>query len=406
MMKRIVGSTLSAAALVALIACQRETVEFGPSPSTEPSSFASTQDSGASDASEAGLTSYCPSNECPAGRTTCPSSRFLCDVNLLADRENCGECGNRCSDLSSGPSNYECIEGRCALTCDPVMFGRLDCDGIPDNGCEARIDSNENCGGCGIECAPDKPCIKLGATYKCGCSGEKIACDDGFGNQKCVDPKTDDNHCGGCGVACDPASGEGSLPLNARFGCVGGQCGRVKCEADFLDCDSDLSEEGSNGCESSAWSRDSCGMCNNACDAGQECHGNQLMQPICACPAGQTYCPVFCMDLGDVRRCMIGICADLAADANNCGACFHNCRDTNTSSEVCSYGVCESHCIKGRADCNGNLSDGCEVDVDHDPNNCGACGTRCDAVSGQACVGGRCVVEPCGPTEGDGGLAR
>src|SRR5262249_33661012 len=38
---------------------------------------------------EAGVThdlvTYCPSNKCPPGWTTCPTSRFPCDVNLRLD---------------------------------------------------------------------------------------------------------------------------------------------------------------------------------------------------------------------------------------------------------------------------------------------------------------------------------
>jgi hypothetical protein len=72
-----------------------------------------------------------------------------------------------------------------------------------------------------------------------------------------------------------------------------------------------------------------------------------------------------------------------------------------TSFGVCNYGTCSRHCIDGRADCNGNPSDDCETNIDNDPENCGGCGIVCDAVAGQACVGGRCVVEPC---NSDGGV--
>ena len=57
-------------------------------------------------------------------------------------------------------------------------------------------------------------------------------------------------------------------------------------------------------------------------------------------------------------------------------------------------------CNEGRADCNNSQSDGCEVNIDSDPRNCGACGHVCDAVAGQACVAGRCVVEPCAQDAG------
>ena len=79
MMKRILTSTCIVAALVALIACQRETVEFAPPTPDEGPSFSNSADSGSTDASEAGLTAYCPTNQCPAGWTTCPGSRFQCN---------------------------------------------------------------------------------------------------------------------------------------------------------------------------------------------------------------------------------------------------------------------------------------------------------------------------------------
>lgn len=53
-------------------------------------------------------------------------------------------------------------------------------------------------------------------------------------------------------------------------------------------------------------------------------------------------------------------------------------------------GVCPS----GRATCSADKP--CEVDIGTDINNCGACGTKCDATNGKAkCVAGACAVESC-----------
>jgi hypothetical protein len=91
-----------------------------------------------------------------------------------------------------------------------------------------------------------------------------------------------------------------------------------------------------------------------------------------------------------------GECYDLSSDQEHCGSCTDNCgAQRGTSHGVCTYGICSRECIEGRADCNGNASDECEIDIDSDPRNCGGCGKACDLVAGQACVGGRCVVEPC-----------
>lgn len=50
-------------------------------------------------------------------------------------------------------------------------------------------------------------------------------------------------------------------------------------------------------------------------------------------------------------------------------------------------------CSPGRADCDAQSLNGCEVDTDNDPRNCGACGTSC--LAGEKCVSGRCTQD-CG----------
>ena len=361
------------------------------------------------DAAEAGLVSYCPSDKCPEGWTTCPTSRFRCDVNLLTDRNNCGECGYVCPQLGRGNATYECSEGACVMACGSPPEN-IDCDGIPDNGCETVSTTNENCGGCGITCPdPDRPCVATNAGIGCGCPGGLIYCTDpNTGEGTCVDPKTDDLNCGACNNACNPAGDGSTPPSNAVFGCVDRKCDQLKCQPFYMDCDNDLSKPESNGCEASSWSKENCGSCGNTCAAGMECQGNLGFAPTCSCPTGQTYCGYLCLPMGDTEQCFVGVCADLGSDRKNCGSCFHECPVANTlySVPVCDYGMCARQCIRGRADCNGNPDDDCEVDTDSDPQNCGACGVACDASIGQACVGGRCVVEPCDESQVDGGLTR
>ncbi|MFP4597169.1 MAG: hypothetical protein ACOC9W_01500 [Persicimonas sp.] len=56
------------------------------------------------------------------------------------------------------------------------------------------------------------------------------------------------------------------------------------------------------------------------------------------------------------------------------------------------YGVC----APGTEDCDGDLSNGCEVDIDSDPSNCGGCGTRCVFDNATAaCVDGSCELDSC-----------
>ena len=345
---------------------------------------------------ETGLRSYCASNQCPPGHTTCPSSQFLCDVDLRRDLNNCGECGNRCP--SSYMDKYVCVEGRCLLSCTANQA--LDCDGVPDNGCETSPRSNDNCGYCGNKCPADNPCIDRGNTdYACGCKQGEINCGGRF---PCVDPSYDDANCGACRNAC-PAHGDGTVeaPPNKYFGCFDGECGKLKCQTFFGDCDA-LTDLTNTGCETRLTTNDNCGACGRKCEDGTICRLNQLLVPECMCPEGQTLCEGGC--LGDL---CLGACNDLSSDRFNCGACGVRCSENvPNANEACVYGRCDWSCNAGWGDCNGNRDDGCETNISSDPKNCGGCGIVCDGIAGQACVDGRCMVEPCDELQDAGGPPR
>jgi hypothetical protein len=62
----------------------------------------------------------------------------------------------------------------------------------------------------------------------------------------------------------------------------------------------------------------------------------------------------------------------------------------------CSGGTCGAICGLGWANCNGQLPDGCEVQVAIDVNNCGSCGTTCAISHATAgCASGACTVAAC-----------
>jgi len=372
----------------------------------DPSVGFAAADSGAVDAAgdaERGLVSYCPTNKCPPGWTTCPSSRFPCDVNLLVDVNNCGACGAACPADGPGAA-FTCVDGACKLEC---KGSGLDCDGLLDNGCEASNASNINCGACGVKCTdPAKPCMYQGAwgnsPVACGCLDGRTPC-----GTDCADLGSDDAHCGDCGTACDPG-GDGAPPIdNGYYGCSGGACGAMKCNAGFGDCDGSPA----NGCETSLLANDDCGACGKACPAGQACRLDPDGRPTCMCPPGLTFCETACS--GETCR---GECVDLTKDSDHCGACGAYCPRTFSlfgflseipyARSTCDYGTCVMRCIEGRADCNDSEVDGCEVDIASDPRNCGGCGQACDLAAGQACVAGRCTVEPCPLEDAGGGTAR
>ena len=342
---------------------------------------------------EAGLTQYCPTDQCPAGYTTCPLSSFRCDVNLLTDRNNCGACGVVCPKMSKGAS-FECVDGECVMSCHIEELAD-DCDGIVDNGCETSIVDDDNCRTCGNKCPAGTPCVDRGFyDIGCGCKKGEIYCPDKF--PPCLDASSDDMNCGACDRVCEPTK-DGSLPPypNTYYGCIKGECGGIKCTEYRGDCDG----KAENGCETVVKTNENCGGCGLSCQPGQECRYLLLFaQPpmlMCMCPAGQTFCSV-----GEIDGIPAGTCYDLKSDNEACGACGNVC--SGDGSKKCVYGVCRLNCFQGTADCNGNEADGCEVNTSSDPDNCGGCGNKCDAVSGQACVGGRCVVKPCDEVDAGG----
>ena len=341
------------------------------------------------------LTNYCPSSKCTGGRTTCPSSRFPCDIDLRSDPNNCGSCGFVCPKSANG-ATFACGEGKCQMQCQANPL-RLDCNGIIDDGCEIAPNTNENCGGCGITCTdPANPCVKIAPNvWKCGCVPGRIPCVV-KGETVCLDPREDNDNCGACNNECDPTNdGAVSYP-NAYYGCKNSECGHLKCQSGWGDCNSKAGEEDVDGCETFLLDPNHCGDCGTVCAEGQQCLvGNEYPpQPTCMCPPGSTLC----------AKGLVGSCVDINNDARNCGGCGNVCPPSttlNTLYPVCVNGSCETRCETGFANCNGNVDDGCEVQTDFDPHNCGECGHECDAVAGQACIGGRCAVEPCDADAGE-----
>ena len=112
----------------------------------------------------------------------------LC-IDLAADTDNCGGCGNAC------PATSSCIDGTC--TCPGS-------ESICNSSCVDLMSDRANCGACGTDCG-DLFCLEGQCSSDCGglaeCSGA------------CADLSTDEKHCGACGNVC----GTGSS-------CMDGQC--------------------------------------------------------------------------------------------------------------------------------------------------------------------------------------
>ena len=385
-------STMAVSVLAVGWGCTTIDHRLGTERSSEPNAFVAVGDDAGPDA-EPGLISYCPSSQCPPGWTTCPDSRFPCDTNVLADSKNCGGCGTACPP-STGPEQFTCSDGACKMEC-AAGFDQKDCDGLVDNGCESGELDPLNCGACGVVCAVGERCMWQDDDLKevgCGCPPGKTAC------PSCTDLSEADGHCGACNNPCDPTGGPDARQYpNAYYGCGSGQCGKLKCISPYSNCDGDIE----NGCEVSIATDDNCGSCGNKCGAGKKCgwdlldrvviNGNPV--PSCVCGPGLTFCQT-----GELQGLPLGYCVDVSADVENCGACGNRCGVFGNGygqTPVCDFGKCVLGCRDGWADCNGSQVDGCEIDTRSDPSNCGGCGVTCDLVLGQACVAGKCVVEPC-----------
>src|SRR5690606_12163229 len=78
-----------------------------------------------------------------------------------------------------------------------------------------------------------------------------------------------------------------------------------------------------------------------------------------------------------------GSCVDTQTDVNNCGSCGTKC-DAGDGAPTCEAGKCTVACETGLSACGSEC-----VDFEKDEENCGACGNSC--VLGP-CLDGECLL--------------
>jgi hypothetical protein len=339
-----------------------------------------------------------------------------CEVNTESNSTHCGECFKTC-DLSHVSDSF-CVSGACQvdttaenLGCDP---GYSDCDGLVENGCEARLSTDlKNCGACSAACSAEN------GQARCEAGECQITCQTGF--KDCNnDPRSDGcetditssvNDCGGCGeddsdFICVPDQ-PGWSPY-----CIDKKCGSIDCEE---------TAPGHGACDGDKICDDSLDTVRNCSACGQ----------ICVATGGSPACVE--------RVCVIGGCnpdradcdgayltgceADLLLDKTHCGGCTRddprpgpgqNCvlleedEDLHVLTVACAAGGCAIvSCEPGHADCDGRAENGCEIDVSTTDRHCGGCtkddpkpgaGEDCekrfDHASGE-CEAGSCVFDDC-----------
>ncbi len=364
---------------------------------------------------------------CEAGHCVCPVGRVLCQgrcVEVRTDSSNCGECGRAC--LQDGNVfSASCLQGRCSYVC---ASGYGDC--TPEPGCETHFATNaDHCGACNRACPAGQVCVNGACRCPAGYAGPE-GCDGG-----CVDVLNSAQACGSCGAACP----EG-------YGCIQGEC---RCEVGAAWCDGVCTETLSDGehcgaCFASCGTEvgcanglcwcdeggvlgtvENCGVCGQGCAEGAVCASAR-----CQCPVGQQPCNGVCEDLRAAREhcgacgndcgaflnvdpatvsCVNGTCAftciepygncvasqpgcetHLLTSVSHCGACGVNCSAlTSVTNVSCSQGQCQFSCLTNWADCD-PARGGCETNTSNNSLHCGGCNRPC--ASGSVCQSGNCVI--------------
>ncbi len=136
-------------------------------------------------------------------------------------------------------------------------------------------------------------------------------------------------------------------------------------------CDGDTSLRCGDACFDPNTSLFHCGLCNQACTAGQVCNAGA--------------CSPHCSGLTP-SRCG-NACVNTNVDRLHCGSCGNECED----GEVCSSGNCQLSCGGATPT---RCHDAC-VNMQNDRHHCGACGNAC--LSGEVCSSGNCQLS-CGGT--------
>lgn len=78
---------------------------------------------------------------------------------------------------------------------------------------------------------------------------------------------------------------------------------------------------------------------------------------------------------------------DTRTNFNHCGGCGMRCLIAGDGTPTCTLGSCGVACGANQGNCDRMFTNGCEVDLQRDRYNCGACGHFCGA---QSCVMGAC----------------
>lgn len=365
-----------------------------------------------------------------AGACSVQNREGTCDDNQqCTTNDRC--VGRSCVGAPIDPAQDQvtsCGEGECKRSvlacslnpvCTPGIPTEETCNGLDDD-CDGEIDENLGTISCGTgvctnqvsACVNGTPqtCAPLGGIAEV-CNGKDDDCDglvdEGLGIILC-----------GTGVC--QRSAEACIQGKAGR-CIPGQPLTEMCNAIDDDCDGDVDEGiGTITCGIGACTKTSaacvsgflswCGQAGTLNPAQPEiCNGiddncdgsvDNLPQRTCGIGACNRSAPA-CYD-GKATTCEPGtpsaeICNGIDDDCNGTVDNEALCPSRPNAIAGCYQSQCSYTCAFGFADGNGNISDGCEVNLSNDVANCGTLGNVCSTsktCQQPVCIGGQCSAAP------------
>ena len=150
------------------------------------------------------------------GGGICAPPSKSCDGECVSQDDPSHGCGNdSCAPCVLPNAKAQCMLGECAVaSCNE---GSDDCNGQPQDGCEADLSLPSHCGQCGGSCAAPTPlCVLEQGGHVCApdCAVGQSTC-----GGSCVDTASNVAHCGGCNMPC----------ANSEV-CAGGSCQPPTCD--------------------------------------------------------------------------------------------------------------------------------------------------------------------------------
>ena len=282
-----------------------------------------------------------------------------CTINSV---DECGWFNNNCGVMAGwlpgAEGNqcdvYNCIAGACKegyhLYNQEVLGINVPCE----------INTNQDCGEHGNDCTVNNlVCSTTTGQCKQSCDNGEHQCASG-----CVDIKTSNYNCGACDVKCDTTV----IDHSSRVTCENGSCIILECQDNY--------HQHNQTCELN--SLENCGSHGVVCDGSVQHNGVAF-----SCNGG-TCAATACISGYHIYE---GSCERDGLD--NCGKHDNACTTKSNAVAACINGKCQYTCNSGFGDCDNNMNNGCEFNLNASHMSaCGSCTlgfASCDGTMNNGC---------------------